>query len=98
MDPRAYQTIGGEAKEHNPNAFITPMAEAENRMSDVLSRLGRVTEQLCGSIPEAGVATGQQLRGVPNGLFESAATHGQNISDMLERANQFLSRIERALP
>ena len=77
-------------------AFVTPLQEAEKLTADVVERLALVTEQLCGATPPAESASA--LRGVPNGLFDAAAQHGHNISDMLGKAHQCLSRIERALP
>lgn len=92
----ASQVTAKPPRDFNPNAFIGPLVEAESRMSDVMNRIGRITDQLCGPVPEQ--ALQGQVRSIPNGLFETASAHGQSISEMLDRVNSMLSRIERSLP
>ena len=96
----AYTYTADAQREYNPNAFTTPLVDAERRTAEVLMRLQSVTDALCGGLTETSVqgTSKAELRSVPSGQFAIASAHGRNISEMLDKFNDCLSRIERALP
>jgi hypothetical protein len=104
MDPRKYADAGSyesiqARRDINPDSFASVAEQADERMSDFLRRLETLTDQLCGGGPAtADSAAGGQLRGLPNGYFDTAADHARSVMLKIEQANSCLSRIERALP
>lgn len=90
----------GVARDRNPDSFASVAEEANSVMADFLSRLGSLTDRLCGPQPPMGENANVKanLSGVPNGHFEEAAGNARAVLMKLEAAGRCLDRIERALP
>lgn len=85
------------ARETNPDTFIASLQEAEARISETLTRLERLTDNLCGP-GRVNVPANERPHVVANGVFETASHHGRSICEAASRANDCLDRIERSLP
>lgn len=75
--------------------FITPLVFASGNLRQLVERLRKVSDRLCGATPP--VTMGGDAN-KPDGVFDEVRVRAEAINQMVSEAEEMLSRIERALP